>query len=84
MTITAVKRRFEFVGGSSDKFWEVAINGNEVVVCYGRNGTSGQTDTKTFPDVAAAIKHAERRVAEKVKKGSRSRVTGRQEQGKAS
>jgi len=62
-------RRFEFVEGSSDKFWEVAVNGNEVVVRFGRNGTSGQTETKTFPDAATANQHAEKKIAEKVKKG---------------
>ena len=36
-------RRFEFVGGSSAKFWEVSVNGGEVTVCYGRIGTAGQT-----------------------------------------
>ena len=66
---TATKRRFEFVGGSSDKFWEIAVNGNEVVVRFGRNGTSGQAETKTFPDAAAANKHAEKKIAEKIRKG---------------
>jgi DNA ligase 1 len=63
------KRRFTFVEGNSDKFWEVSTNGNEVTVCYGRNGTSGQTETKTFADVDTANKHAEKKIAEKVKKG---------------
>ena len=26
-----MKRRFEFVGGSSAKFWEIGIHGSEVV-----------------------------------------------------
>jgi DNA ligase-1 len=66
---TATKRRFEFVGGSSDKFWEIAVNGNDVVVRFGRNGTSGQAEAKTSPDATAANKHAEKKIAEKVKKG---------------
>jgi DNA ligase-1 len=69
MPTTKTKRRFEFVSGSSDKFWEVEVNGNEVVVRYGRNGTSGQTETKTFADAATANKHAEKKIPEKVKKG---------------
>jgi DNA ligase 1 len=69
MPITTTTRRFEFVGGSSDKFWEVSINGNEVVVRFGRNGTSGQMETKTFADADAANKHAEKKIAEKLKKG---------------
>ena len=69
MATSATKRRFECVSDRSDKFWEVEVNGTEVVVRYGRNGTDGQADTKTFPDEAAANKHAEKKIAEKVKKG---------------
>jgi DNA ligase-1 len=42
-------RRFEFVEGSSDKFWQIAVNGSQVTVCFGRNGTAGQRETKTSP-----------------------------------
>ena len=34
------KRRFEFVGGSSDKFWEIGVNGSEVEVRFGRDAAS--------------------------------------------
>ncbi len=63
------KRRFEFVGGNSDKFWEIAVNGCEVLVTFGRRGTNGQAETKRFPDEAAANKHAQKKIEEKVKKG---------------
>ena len=69
MPCPTIKRRFEFVGGSSDKFWELSINGNEVAVRFGRNGTDGQSSTKTFPDNAAAEQHAEKAIKEKVGKG---------------
>jgi DNA ligase-1 len=69
MSTIATKRRFEFVGGSSDKFWEVAVHGSEVVVHFGRNGTGGQTETKTFADATTAAKHADKKIAEKIKKG---------------
>jgi DNA ligase-1 len=69
MSTLTTKRRLEFLGGKSDKFWEVAVQGNEVVVHFGRNGTSGQTETKTFPDPVAAAQHADKKIAEKVKKG---------------
>ncbi len=62
-------RRFEFVDGGSDKFWEITANGTEVTVRYGRNGTNGKTSTKSFPDRAAAEKHAEKLVGEKMGKG---------------
>ena len=66
---STTKRRFEFVGGASDKFWELSIDGNEVLVRFGRNGTNGQTSTKTFADADAARKHAEKLVREKLAKG---------------
>ena len=62
-------RRFEFVGGGSDKFWEIQANGTEVTVRFGRNGTAGQTNTKSFPDAAAAQKHADKLIQEKTGKG---------------
>jgi len=69
MPTSTIKRRFEFIGGSSDKFWEIGVNGSEVEVRFGRNGTSGQTTTKTFPDSAAAEKHADKLIREKLGKG---------------
>jgi DNA ligase 1 len=63
------RRRFEFSEGNSSKFWEITVNGTEVVVRFGRIGTQGQTNTKSFPDAAAAGKHAEKIMAEKTDKG---------------
>ena len=64
-----MNRRFEFVGGTSAKFWEVQVSGQNVTVRYGRLGTEGQTQTKSFGDAEAAQKHAEKLIAEKTKKG---------------
>lgn len=64
-----MKRYFEFVGGSSTKFWECGINGNEVTVRFGRIGTEGQMQTKTLPDADAAAHHAEKLIASKTAKG---------------
>ena len=64
-----MNRYFEFVGGSSAKFWEVAQSGSEVTVRFGRIGTAGQTQTKTLPDAGAAAKHVEKLVASKTAKG---------------
>jgi predicted DNA-binding WGR domain protein len=49
----------------------VQVNGKEVVVCFGRIGTSGQTQTKSFADEAAATQHADKMVKEKLGKGYR-------------
>ena len=64
-----MNRYFEFVGGSSAKFWEVTVSGCDVSVRYGRLGASGQTQTKTLDDAAAAQKHAEKLIGQKLEKG---------------
>ena len=61
------RRRFQFVAGTSSKFWEVEVEHGELVVCFGRIGTSGQTQRKKLgPDALAQV---EKLVAEKVRKG---------------
>ncbi len=67
-TATTMKRYFEFVEGSSAKFWEIDQNGNEVTVRFGRIGTNGQTQIKTLADADAATKHAEKLIKEKTAK----------------
>ena len=64
-----MKRYLEFVGGSSAKFWELTVNGSDVTVRFGRIGTAGQTQTKSCDDGSAAIRHAEKLIASKLKKG---------------
>ena len=64
-----MKRRFEFVGGSSAKFWEVTVQKETVTVCYGRIGASGQVQTKTFIDGPTAQKYADNLVQQKLGKG---------------
>ena len=69
MPALATVRRFEFSERSSNKFWEVSVNGTAVTVCFGRIGTNGQTQSTNFPDATAAARHAERKVREKLDKG---------------
>jgi predicted DNA-binding WGR domain protein len=64
-----MKRRFEFVQGTSSKFYEVEVAGNAVNVTFGRIGTAGQTQTKHFTNSAEAQKHADKQIAQKLKKG---------------
>jgi predicted DNA-binding WGR domain protein len=47
----------------------VAVRGTEVSVRYGRIGSPGQTNTRTFPDAAAAAGHAAKLIREKSAKG---------------
>ena len=62
-------RRFEFVGGSSSKFWEATLAGAALTVRFGRIGTPGQSQTKHFADAAKARSERDKLAAEKLKKG---------------
>jgi predicted DNA-binding WGR domain protein len=53
----------------SDKFWEAATEGNKLVVRWGRTGSKGQIQLKTFPDGEAARKEMEKLIKEKQGKG---------------
>src|SRR5204862_57179 len=72
-TIMAVSssapRRFQFTEGNSHKFWEISAAGVEVTVRFGRIGTEGQVQVKSFADAEAAATHVERMVREKTGKG---------------
>ena len=62
-------RRFEFIAGTSAKFWEITQAGKDVTVRYGRLGTDGQSLTKSFPTFDATARYAEKLVAQKQAKG---------------
>ena len=53
----------------SQKFWEGAIDVNKLVVRFGKIGTKGQTQVKTFSDYEMANKELEKLVREKLGKG---------------
>lgn len=67
--ISTSKRRFEFAEGASNKFWEIDIDGDKVTTRWGRQGTDGQSKTKTFADSAAAKKEFDKLIKEKTEKG---------------
>ena len=62
-------RRFELVEGKSSKFWEIELDGESFEVRWGRIGTNGQSQTKSFPTSSKAQAEHDKLVAEKVKKG---------------
>ena len=65
------RRRLEFSAGNSHKFWEISAHGSEATVRFGRIGTPGQVNVKTFADQAAAAKHVEKMIRAKLGKGYR-------------
>ncbi|MGV3621283.1 MAG: WGR and DUF4132 domain-containing protein [Archangium sp.] len=62
-------RRFELSEGSSNKFWQIELQGKGFTVNYGRIGTNGQTQTKAFDTEAKAKAEHDKLVSEKTKKG---------------
>ena len=62
-------RSFTFAEGTSNKFWNIDLQGKQFTVTFGKIGTNGQTQVKAFADGAAAQKEHDKLVAEKVKKG---------------
>ncbi len=62
-------KHLKYIDGTSDKFWEIQTTGATHTVTYGRNGTAGQSKSKTFDSEEACLKDAEKQIAEKIKKG---------------
>jgi len=62
-------RRFEVSEGSSNKFWEIEVDGSSHTVRYGKIGTDGQTNTKSFASAEAARKDHDKLIAQKTGKG---------------
>lgn len=71
----------ELIAGTADKFYRSFIieteSGATVTFQYGRNGTVGSfTPRKDFPTFAAAVKVAEKKLAEKIGKGYNPTIGG--------
>ncbi|VVE85410.1 WGR and DUF4132 domain-containing protein [Pandoraea sputorum] len=62
-------RRFELIEGNSSKFWEVGQHGAGLNIRWGRIGTAGQSQTKSFANDAMARSALEKLVKEKTGKG---------------
>ena len=64
-----MKRTFNFNDDKSSKFWSIESNGSEFTVNYGRIGTSGQTQTKSFGSDEECQKAVDKLIKEKTGKG---------------
>lgn len=64
-------RRFEYEEGNSSKFWEIEIDLDDcsLTTSWGKIGSEGSSKTLEFDSEDEAIKHYDKLVAEKVKKG---------------
>jgi uncharacterized protein (TIGR02996 family) len=65
------KRTFEYSDATSHKFWNIERQGTSITVNYGRIGSAGQTQLKSFSDEARAQKEYDKLIAEKTGKGYR-------------
>ncbi|EMJ92678.1 DUF4132 domain-containing protein [Leptospira alstonii] len=64
-----MKHQLTYQDGSSNKFWNIEVSENSFTVTYGKIGTSGQTQTKTFDNEDKCLKEAQKLLSEKLKKG---------------
>jgi len=63
------KRMFEFVNGTSRRFWEISLAGSAVHTRYGKIGAAGTATRKDLGTPDEAKKRHDKLVAEKTKKG---------------
>lgn len=69
-------RTFTFSDGSSNKFWNIELQGKKFTVQFGRIGTAGQTQTKAFGSADEAKKAYEKLIKEKLGKGYAETTVG--------
>ncbi|WP_061248161.1 DUF4132 domain-containing protein [Leptospira noguchii] len=71
-----MKHQLTFQDATSNKFWNIETSGDSFTVTYGKIGTSGQTQTKTFDTEDKCQKEAQKLLSEKLKKGYQSSEDG--------
>ena len=64
-----MKKHLKYIDGTSDKFWQIEVSELQYTVTYGRNGTSGVSQIKSFSSNEECLKIAKKLLAEKIKKG---------------
>lgn len=64
-----MRREFHFREGTSNKFWAIEVQQTQFTVKFGKIGTAGQTQTKSFGSEAEALKQSQKLIAEKTGKG---------------
>ncbi len=62
-------RTFQFSDAKSHKFWNIEVTGTSFTVTYGKIGTNGQSQSKTFATPEKAQSEADKLVREKTGKG---------------
>jgi uncharacterized protein (TIGR02996 family) len=62
-------RTFQLSDANSHKFWNIEVSGTNFTVTYGKVGSAGQTQTKSFASAELAQAEADKLIREKTKKG---------------
>jgi len=65
-------KRYEFIEGGSNKFWEIAVDGFDIITRYGRIGNKSQENRKSLDSHVAVLKEEMRLIGVKTRKGYRS------------
>ena len=63
------RREFQFIDGSSKKFWAIELDGKAFTVHFGRIGTTGQAKEKAFGAEDVARREYDKLILEKTRNG---------------
>ena len=61
--------RLEYSEGNSNKYWQIAQEGNQIVIQYGRIGNNPQENVKSFASPEKAAEEKDKMIAKKMAKG---------------
>ncbi|MCX8619131.1 WGR domain-containing protein, partial [Gilliamella sp. B2923] len=64
-----MKKYLEYSDLQSNKFWYITQQDESLTIVFGKIGTKGQTQVKTFSSPADAEKEANKLIKSKIKKG---------------
>mgnify|MGYP004006517867 CR=1 FL=1 len=64
------KKYFEYTDAVSNKFWEINLKKNQMIITFGRIGIKNPvSQLRKFDSNEEAKKYAERKIKEKINKG---------------
>jgi predicted DNA-binding WGR domain protein len=64
-----MKKYLTYKDEKSDKFWSIEVSDNSFTVVYGKTGTTGTSQVKTFKNNEKCLKEANKLIKEKIAKG---------------
>ena len=65
-----MKKYFEYTDAVSNKFWEINLKKNQMIITFGRIGIKNPvSQLRKFDSKEEAKKYAERKIREKINKG---------------